>query len=311
MSFSSFLRLPVLSAAIVLAACGPGEPESRDGADVSMAAAPEWAFSMRAGDLAELVEAGEVTVLHVGRNRESYDEGHIPGAHFAPLSTFAVNRDGQTNVLPEMSTLTTSLQELGVGARRPVVLYGDMGGLAAARGFFALDATGHPRVAVLDGGLDAWLADSLSVTSETPEAPAPGDFIPALNPDRLATAAQVATLLSREDALLVDARPEVQYTGEEPGTDVERPGHIPGAASLYWTEDLTEDGTLRPLAELTARYEAAGATPGAPVVTYCRTGVQASHAYLVARILGLEPALYDGSFMDWSNNTTYPVEAGL
>jgi thiosulfate/3-mercaptopyruvate sulfurtransferase len=46
------------------------------------------------------------------------------------------------------------------------------------------------------------------------------------------------------------------------------------------------------------------------VVTYCRTGVQASHAYLVARLLGFSVRMYDASFIDWSRQTDRPVVRG-
>ena len=53
--------------------------------------------------------------------------------------------------------------------------------------------------------------------------------------------------------------------------------------------------------------EQAGVKPGAQIVTYCRTGGQASFLYTVARHLGYDVRLYDGSFIDWSR-TEYPVE---
>ena len=48
--------------------------------------------------------------------------------------------------------------------------------------------------------------------------------------------------------------------------------------------------------------------PGDTVVAYCRTGMQASFAYFVARYLGYETRMYDASFMDWSRRAELPAE---
>lgn len=256
-------------------------------------------------------------VLHVARERAHYEAGHIPGAHYVPLSALAVDRDDQLNVLPSVPDLEAAFESTGVSDGTRVVLYGDLGGLSAARAFVALDVLGHGHAAVLDGGLDAWRAAGGAVSTSVPAAPPRGALTPRVRAGVLVSAEEIQALLEAEasgeapDALaLLDARPLDQYTGETPGGGVQRPGHIPGAAAHFWGDDLREDGTLRPVAELRARYAEAGARPQHTVVTYCRTGVQASHAYLVARLLGLQPRLYDGSYYDWSNNTIYPVEAG-
>jgi rhodanese-related sulfurtransferase len=102
-----------------------------------------------------LNEPGTV-VLHVGRDRQSYDAGHIPGARFVPLSSLVVEREGVPNELPPVAQLEEAFEAAGVSDDSRVVLYGDLEGLAAARAFFTLDYLGHPGVALLNGGLDAW-----------------------------------------------------------------------------------------------------------------------------------------------------------
>ena len=99
---------------------------------------------------------------------------------------------------------------------------------------------------------------------------------------------------------LIDARPAKQYTGEDAG-GLSRAGHIPGAASLYWMQQLVspENPVLKPVAELRKLYEEAGVKPGQLVVTYCRSGMQASHTYFTAKYLGYDVTLYDGSFGEW------------
>src|SRR5690606_29075003 len=111
------------------------------------------------------------------------------------------------------------------------------------------------------------------------------------------------------DVAILDARPPAQFSGEEPGDAVARPGHIPGARNVFWQTlvESTENPRLKDEAELRRIFEEAGVDPGDTVVAYCRTGGQASFLYAVAKHLGYDVRLYDGSFVDWSR-TEYPVE---
>ena len=294
-------RPPLLLALFVLLATGCAAP--RDAA----APEPRPDLLVSADWLTDRLD--EVVVLHVGPDRTAYDRGHVPGARFLPLAAVAADRGDQVNVLPPVRDAEAAVRAAGVSDGDHVVLYGDMNGLAATRAFFALDVLGHPRVAVLDGGLAAWRAAGGTVATDA-GAVEPGTFTARLRSDLVVDAAEVEALRERGDAVLVDARPPDQHAGTEPGEGIERPGHIPGSVSLFWEGDTREDGTLRPLDELRARYAGAGVVPGREVVAYCRTGVQASHAYFVTRLLGFAPRLYDGSFHDWSNNTDYPVATG-
>lgn len=292
------MRLPILLLAAFLAGCTTVRDAPQPSADLLVSAA--W--------LADHLDDPDLVVLHVGRERAGYDAGHVPSARFLPLSAVAVHRDGQLNVLPQADELEEAFEAAGVSDDSHVVLYGDMGGLAATRAFFALDVHGHERVSVLDGGLDAWRSAGGAVSTEAQSA-ARGSFTPRFRPELVVDAAWVEARREDPQVVLVDARPAAEHTGEVPGEGIERPGHIPGSVNRFWKDDTREDGTLRPAEELRARYAAALA-PGREVVTYCRTGVQGSHAYFVARYLGLAPRLYDGSFYDWSNNTDYPVTQG-
>ena len=94
------------------------------------------------------------------------------------------------------------------------------------------------------------------------------------------------------------------------GRDVKRPGHIPGAVNVDWILNLTETKPqqFKPSTELARLYREAGATPEKEIVVYCRTGVRASHAYFVLRLLGFPRVrLYDGSYVEWSADPDLPV----
>lgn len=88
---------------------------------------------------------------------------------------------------------------------------------------------------------------------------------------------------------------------------VPRGGHIPGAVNIFWEEMVDGDRMILPEDSLRGTFRAAGVEPGDTVVTYCRTGMQASFAYTVARALGYETRMYDGSMVDWVTDPTRPV----
>jgi thiosulfate/3-mercaptopyruvate sulfurtransferase len=194
----------------------------------------------------------------------------------------------------------------GVGAGSHVVVYGAP--LLAARAFYTLEYLGHPRVALLDGGLPAWLASGGDVATGPPATPAPGDFRAAVDGHRLVDAEWVAARLDDPTITLVDARPLPQFTGEVGGDGIPRPGHIPGARHLFWEDllDGAEPPLLRDEATLRARFRNAGIPATGSIVAYCRTGIQASYLYFVARYLGYDVTMYDGSFSDWSPRLELP-----
>src|SRR5690606_15567428 len=124
-----------------------------------------------ADSAAALLAGADVVVLHVDRDRDAYDAGHLPGARFLPLGAIVVERDGVPHELPPVAALGSVFESLGVGDSSRVLLYGDP--LWAARAWFTLEYLGHgDRASVLDGGLAAWRAGGHPVTRDAPPAAA-------------------------------------------------------------------------------------------------------------------------------------------
>jgi thiosulfate/3-mercaptopyruvate sulfurtransferase len=274
---------------------------------------PEWDESLlvTTDQLARRLNDGRTVVVHVGRDRASYDAGHVPGARFLPLSSIVTERDGIPNELPDAAQLEAAFEGVGVSDGSRVVLYGDLAGLAAARAFFTLDYLGKTDAALLDGGLEQWRAESRPTETAAPAA-GRGSLTPRVRTDILVDAEYIRANLGNDSTLvLIDARPPAEFSGETPGEGVTRPGHIPGAHSIFWRTALVSETDLRLRSPevLAAGYTLADAAQRDTVITYCRTGVQASHAYFVARYLKRPVRMYDGSFIDWSRRgDEYPVE---
>jgi thiosulfate/3-mercaptopyruvate sulfurtransferase len=177
-----------------------------------------------------------------------------------------------------------------------------------ARVFMTLDYLGlGDRTSILDGGLPAWRAEKRPVTADLRE-PKRGSFTPRPNPKLVVDAAWVSTNLNKTGVAIVDARAAKFYTGAEAG-QMPRAGHIPSAKSIPFSS-VVEDPTnkFKSVEALRGLFSAAGVKESDTVATYCHIGQQASLLYFVARYLGYEAHLYDGSFEDWSHRPELPVE---
>lgn len=268
--------------------------------------------------LAKHLDDPKVMVLHIANEHDHYDADHIPGSRFVAWSELTATRGGVPNELPPISELQKRFERLGVGDEARLVLYGDQSGLSAARAYFTLDYLGHgKRAALLDGGIEKRRAEKRPVSTESPTVK-PTRFTPQVRPgavlglDVMRDLSWLTTHVEKPGIALVDARPAEEYTGENNGEGVPRGGHIPGAANVFWMHNVEskENPVLRSATELRQLYEATGAAPDIKVVTYCRTGGQAAHAYFTAKYLGYDVAMYDGSFFEWSKAADTAVTTG-
>ena len=244
----------------------------------------------------------DLVLLSVGGTPDFYNQGHIPGARQLRLAEIAVTRNGIPNELPPDAALQQVFAAAGVSNNSRVVLYGDRFNLLAARAYFTLDYLGlAEHAALLDGGIEKWKAEKKPVSTETA---AIRPSAPKIAPRReiLINTEQMRELTGKKSAALIDARPLEEFTGKQASEDVRERGHIPGATSLYWMDMLVsrENPVLKPEPELRRMYTEAHAQPGQTLVTYCRTGMQSSFDYFVAKYLGYESAMYDASFYEWS-----------
>lgn len=235
---------------------------------------------------------------------DEYARGHIPGAVFVDLEAVSGEKDSNArgrHPLPTRGQFESQMRKAGLDDNDKVVVYDDAGASIAARLWFLLGWFGHGAQAVLDGGMQAW-GQPLE-TSNT--VPAGGSF-QAREPDR-SRILDFDEVCRLEGVPVLDARAGERYRGEQEPVDP-KAGHIPGAVSAPWMDNLGPDGRFKSPEELREGFAALGVEDGA--VVYCGSGVNATHHLLAMDVAGLRSGrLYAGSWSDWSNRDA-PVATG-
>ena len=270
-------------------------------ADLAQSLAADWVVLDCRHDLAD-PQAG----------RAAYDSGHLPGARFASLDhDLADHARGPGGAfrgrhpLPDADAFIETLRGWGVSDGSQVLAYDAQGGMFAARLWWMLRWVGHEAVAVLDGGLPAWTALGLPLSTDTPSRPRG-------NLQRRASLVRTVgadDILARQGLTVLDARAPDRFRGENETLDPVG-GHIPGAVNRFFKDNLQADGRFKPAAQLRQELGALVASP-ASAVMQCGSGVTACHNLLALEVAGMPgAALYPGSWSEWCADPARPVATG-
>jgi len=248
-------------------------------------------------------------IVDLREDIKAYWAGHIPGAQWVSPDALRWPSEGVPGKLMPHEQLAKLLSALGVTSDGLVVIYAEESNFKPAYLAWALDYLGHKQWTILDGGFKQWTAEQRPLSQEYPHIA----LCPCFNYPGPVARVRVGTaevLARRADTVLLDARGKKLYTGEE-GPWI-RKGHIPGAISHPWTEDVTPAGLWKSKADLQAAYGARGLTPDKPIITSCGQGQMSAHTYVTLKYLLGYPNVrnYDGSFSEWSNQPQLPVKTG-
>lgn len=260
---------------------------------------------IEASDLQARLEAPELILVDL-TNQARHDAGHIPGARFIEPKRTQLGQPPAPGLAPGLSDLERLFGELGHRSDAVYVVYDDEGGGWAGRFIWLLDVIGHSRYHYLNGGLLAWEAAGLPLSSEA-ALPSNSAVSLSLQSAPTATREYLQSRLGAADLAIWDARGPEEFCGSK--VLAAKGGHIPGAINFEWTEGMDKERQLRIRADLRQTLEALGITPDKEIITHCQTHRRSGFTYLAAKALGY-PRIkaYAGSWSEWGNHPDTPVE---
>ena len=262
--------------------------------------------------LQELYGSKELVVIDATNGpkaKEAYLKEHLAQAVHVDLNNQLSSikddfSDGGRHPLPDSSTFSNTLSQLGITPASHVVVYdNNNGAIAATRVWWMLRAIGHKMVQVLNGGIQEAMNSGLAIDS--------GDFIPKPAPAYqvsawqwpIASMSQVEESIEKENAILIDVRETERFDGLNEPIDLIA-GHIPGAVNIPFSSNLNDQGLFKSVEDLKAKYDAIlGNIHPDNVTVHCGSGVTACHTILALEYAGFKiPKLYVGSWSEWSRN---------
>ncbi|MCP4074778.1 MAG: sulfurtransferase [Gammaproteobacteria bacterium] len=249
----------------------------------------------------------------VDKGQKSYAVSHLPGAIYAHLDdhlSSPITPDSGRHPMPDTKKLIQWLATCGLTEQTQVVVYDDSFAAMSSRLWWLLKCLGHEAVAILDGGWQAWVNQSLVVDSKLPELHA-SNFTADLNEHCVVTTRDVLNNINTDDFQLVDVRTNERFIGKlEPIDPVA--GHIPGAMNMPLIDNLDENGFFKTAAQLKAMYSALCESRSAENQVYmCGSGVTACHSIFALSLAGCGFAkVYAGSWSEWIRDPGRPAAIG-
>lgn len=274
---------------------------------------------LNVAELAEIIDAPDVRLLDATwfaswtapaeTGAEAFLRQRLPGARFFDIDDIADDSTELPHMVPSAAKWASRLKSLGVGDGHRIIVYDANRGFASARVWWMMRYFGVQEVAVLDGGLRAWLTAGQPVETGPVRIPSPRHLTPRLQSHLHKDKAQVNLALTLGRVKVIDARPAARFRGEvdEPRPGLAR-GHMPGAVNLSADQVLDVEGFYLPAERLQQVFAQAGHDVYRPFIASCGSGVSAALLLVAAAICGqTSAALYDGSWSEWGGDPTCPV----
>lgn len=236
---------------------------------------------------------------------QNYHSGHIPGALHLPFQALMAGTPPAPGKLPSPERLTQVFRAIGLRPEHHVVACDDEGGGWAGRFLWTLEVIGHRNYSYLNGGMHAWRAASLPLSTEE-VVPSPSDIDISVDTAPLMEADEIRQRLGDGNFQVWDARSPQEYSGER--VVAMKGGHIPGAINCEWTQLMDPQRDLRIRTDAREFLARLGIDGSREIVTHCQSHHRSGFTWLVGKSLGFNIRAYPGSWSEWGNLPDTPVE---
>ncbi len=270
---------------------------------------------MSDNNLPLLVEPGQIEPLMGDDNliiisvdsEQRYSERHVPTAVHLSYSKLITKGKFAQGLFPQIETINETLSSIGLTPEKHVVAYDDEGNGRASRLLLTLDAIGHTRFSLLNGGLTAWASEGfpLHVESEFRE---PSHYQAKFIGNNVVDKDYILERLNDENIILIDTRSHDEFTGLQPLA--KRSGHIPGAINIDWklNKDPARHSRLKSDDKILEMLQDRRITKDKEIIAYCQTCHRSSLTYIMLKQVGYPNIkCYPGSWSEWGNCDDTPV----
>ena len=258
------------------------------------------------GQLETLMSNDQVIIVSVD-SAQRYSERHVPTAVHLDYSKLVAKGKFAQGLLPELEDISETLSAIGLTPEKHIVAYDDEGSGRASRLLLILDAIGHTRFSLLNGGMTAWSAEGFPLHVQ-PEFREASNYKAKSISNIIVDKDYVLEKLDDENIVLIDARSHDEFTGLQPLA--KRSGHIPRAINIDWklNKDPARHKRMKSDDKVLEMLHDRGITEDKEIIAYCQTCHRSSHTYIMLKQVGYPNIkCYPGSWSEWGNCENTPV----
>ncbi|GEL76198.1 sulfurtransferase [Tenuibacillus multivorans] len=239
---------------------------------------------------------------------DAYRKEHLPQAVYFDLErdlSGEVKSTGGRHPLPMLDDFVKTLVQKGITKQTLVIIY-DQNRAFASRLYWMLQLMQHPKVFLMNGGIEAWKEAGYPVTKDLSIDAKSSYGTYKVNEQIVADQQYVKEHKDQNNVALIDSRSYERYIGKVEPID-QKAGHIPGAFNYEWTNILDQKKRFRSSEVLKEYFNELEKMD--EIIVYCGSGVTATPNVVALWQAGFHNVrLYVGSFSDWISNNKNPIK---